>query len=414
MSTASTLRTLRDELRAELTERILPFWIRHTPDRDHGGFIGVIDGQGRPHPDADKGVVLNARILWAFSMATRHLDDPRYREMADRAYEALTGPFWDEEHGGVYWKIAPDGPPTAPRKQTYAQAFALYALAEYVQATECPDGEDRARRLFRLIERHAHDVPGNGYVEALGRTWTPIDDVRLGADDPNVPRTLNTTLHVLEAYTNLHRIWDSQRVDDRLDQLIDLFLNRMLDSETQHLYSFFDTSWNPKSSRISFGHDIEASWLLAEAGERLTADRTADVASVAVLLADAVLRDGGAPGNGLPYEATQGRVWDSDRHWWPQAEAIVGFLNAYQLSGANRFLEAANQVWTYVKGHLLDRSQGEWYYRVSQEGTPYHSENKVGPWKGPYHNARACFEVVKRTEKLAASTGETADMGFSF
>lgn len=397
MSSPSSLHTLSDALRAELTERILPYWIHYTPDREHGGFVGVIDSRGRADPQAEKSAVLNARILWTFAAASRLLDNDLCRDVADRAYDYLIGRFWDPEHGGVYWMLDPQGCPSRPKKQVYAQAFAVYALAEYHRATGCEESLERAVQLFRLLERHAYDASYGGYAEAFSRTWGPLEDVSLGTNDPNEHKSMNTSLHVLEAYTNLHRVWPDERLETQLTELIDVFLHRILDREIDHLRCFFDEAWTPQSDRVSFGHDIEATWLLTKAADECNrASLQGEVTSVVEPMVDAVLREGVGAGHGLLNEAKGATIIDSDRHWWPQAEALVGFVNAYQQSGAERYLKAARRTWSFIDEWILDRTHGEWYFRVSETGKPYPSDDKVGPWKGPYHNARACFEILSR------------------
>lgn len=408
MSTPSSLHPLRRPLWAELTERLLPYWIHNTPDRRRGGFIGAIDSQGRVDPEAGKGAVLHARILWTFSVAARLLDSASCRQMADRAYDYLVEHFWDPEHGGIYWMLDAHGCPTHPKKQVYAQAFAIYALAEYHRATKRPESVNRARQLFELLERYAHDGTYGGYTEAFGREWGPLADVSLGDNDPNERKSMNTSLHVLEAYTNLYRVWSDEAVANRLGEMIEVFLHRILDRDTHHLHCFFDEAWTPRSNRVSYGHDIEASWLLGEAAEVGAPALRAEVESVAVPMADAVLREGVGAAHGIVNEAEGTTVVDADRHWWPQAEALVGFVNAYQCSGDERFVEAAHRTWAFIEDWMLDRTYGEWYFRVSEQGEPYSSDNKVGPWKGPYHTARACFEVLRRVNGLPASDSDRA------
>lgn len=409
MALPPSLCTLRSALRTELIERILPYWLQHTPDLDRGGFVGVIDSCGRPQPKAQKAAVLTARILWTFSAAARHLDSERCRTMADRAYSYLLDRFWDPEHGGVYWMLDYEGRPTEPKKQVYAQAFVLYGLTEYQRATGHAESLEQAQVLFELLERTAHDPTYGGYIEGFCRDWGPLDDVSLGEDDPNTRKSMNTTLHVLEAYTNLHRVWPDERVKERIDELVALFLHRIVDRDTYHLRCFFDEAWTCQSQLVSFGHDIEASWLLTEAVEENgNASLRADLESLLVPLIDAVLREGVGPDHALLYEAEGETIVDADRHWWPQAEALVAFVNAYEWTGQERFLDAATGTWSFIEDRILDRTHGEWHFRVSEAGEPYMSDNKVGPWKGPYHNARACLEILSRTGGTEALEDESS------
>ncbi len=404
MSDSDVLARLRTELRRELTEHLLPFWMERTPDEAHGGFVGQIAQDGRVVADAPKGAVLNARILWTFAAAYRVLGDPAYLHTAARARAYLDAHFWDAEHEGVVWSLDAAGRPLETRKQIYAQAFALYAYAEHHRATGDAPALQRSVRLFQLIERHAYDPARGGYFEAYGRAWTPLDDVRLSEKDLNAPKSMNTLLHVMEAYTNLYRVWPDALLRDRLAALVDLFLTTVLDPETHHLRLFFDADWRSLSDVVSFGHDIEASWLLAEAAEVLAdPELEARVRRAAVAVARVTLREGQDADGGLFNERHPGGEIDADKHWWPQAEALVGFLHAYGETGDDAFLAAAAAVWDFTKARVRDARGGEWFGRVSRDGVPYPGEDKVGLWKCPYHNVRACLEGIARAENVTLS-----------
>lgn len=408
MDPASTLATLRDAWTAELSDHLLPFWCEQAVDRCHGGFVGRMSSDGEVVEDAPKAAVLNTRILWTFAAAARVLDVPPYRDRADRAFRYLLDHFWDTRHGGLFWMVDATGAPRHSRKHVYAQAFGLYALAEYYRATGDVESLDHAAQLFRMLETHAFDPEHGGYHEGFSRAWTPVDNVQLGDEDPIEKKSMNTHLHVLEAYANLYRTWPNERLAERLQALIELFLRDILDHQTFHLTLFFNEAWERRSSRISFGHDIEASWLLTEAADVLGhADLQAKVRETAVRMARTTLCDGVGTDHGLPFEAGPEGITDADRHWWPQAEAIVGFLNAYEISGDVDFLDAAAHSWRYIERHLVDRDHGEWHLRVSPEGTPYPSDDKVEPWKGPYHGVRACLEGRARTHRLQAAIDDS-------
>lgn len=402
MPEPEVLTTLRAELRRELTGRLLPYWVEHAIDAEHGGFVGQIAQDGRVVPEAPKGVVLNARILWTFSAAYRVLGDEAYCRVAERARDYLAAHFWDPKHEGVYWSVDYRGRPHNTRKQVYGQAFALYALAECHRATQDPASLERAVRLFRLIEQHAYDIEHGGYFEAYRDDWGPLADVRLSEKDLNAPKSMNTLLHVLEAYTNLYRAWPDALLRDRLAALTDRFLTTVIDTDTWHLRLFFETDWTPVSDVVSFGHDIEASWLLLEAADVLgDAALRERAAEAAVMLARTTLEEGRDEDGGLFNEAHPDGTLDTDKHWWPQAEAIVGFLNAHRETNDVAFLDAAVAAWAFTKRHMLDGANGEWFARVDRNGVPYEGEDKVGPWKCPYHNGRACLEVIERTEHTA-------------
>ncbi len=407
MTTADRLAALGLAARRELHTGILPFWANRDIDREHGGFFGRIMADGRPDPNSGKGGVLNARILWSFSAAQRRWPDERTRQMADRSFDYLLGHFWDPDYSGLYWELDNLGDMLVGRKQTYCQAFGIYGLAEYFRATGVAEALDRAKRLFEDVEAHALDPESGGYWEARGRAWEPIADVRLSDIDMNAPFSMNTHLHLLEAYTGLVRIWDEPRPRERLRALLGIMLDRVLDAETGHLILFHDAQWRPMSKLMSYGHDIEASWLLCEAADVLADEPLAARARTAALrLADGVLARGYDRDNGGVYyeESPDGHV-NTNKDWWPQAEAVVGFLNAASLSGRGEFIDAALRTWDLIDARIIDRAGGEWFTRVTGEGAPLPGLDKVDFWKCPYHNTRAMLEIDERTQKLAAAVG---------
>ncbi|WP_218827755.1 AGE family epimerase/isomerase [Rubricoccus marinus] len=400
------LARLASGARAELVDHILPYWADRTIDPVRGGFIGRIDGHDRPEPGAARGAVLNARILWTFSAACRTLQTDQWCDEADEAYHALRDRFRDPDHGGIYWMVSASGEPTETKKQVYAQAFAIYGLAEYVRHSKDAEALAWAQDLYRLIERRAVDPVRGGYLEAFSREWGPLADVRLSEKDTDAPKTMNTHLHVLEAYTTLYHVWPDAGLAARIRALLDLFLDRVIDPVTGHLGSFFGMDWTPASGVVSYGHDIEASWLMDEAADVLGDDELSTrVRTASLRLARLACTEGLDEDGGLFNERDASGHLDADKHWWPQAEAVVGFLNAYAHTDDPAFARAAAQAWAFIQQHIIDREGGEWFFRVSRDGTPYREEDKVGPWKCPYHNARACMEIMHRVptpEPLAA------------
>jgi mannobiose 2-epimerase len=403
MGAEPSLDALRSAMRAELTQRILPFWMERAHDRHRGGTIGFIDEDGHADLAAPKGIILHARVLWTYSAAFRALGDDTYRIAADQSAVHLAAHFVDPTYGGVFWMLDAEGRPIDERKHVYAQAFAIYALAEHYQAT----GDDYSLRMalaiHRLVEAHAHDTVFGGYEEAFARDWTLLDDVRLSDQDLKERKSMNTHLHLLEAYTTLYVVWPDARLSTRLRELVELVLERIIAPERDRVINFFTADWQPRSSKTSFGHDIETSWLLVEAAdalgdeELLTRARDAAQHLAASVLANGVDTEFG----GIFYES-DGRTFDTDKEWWPQAEAIVGFLAAYQQSTDESFLRAALDTWRFVDRHMLHRDGGEWRRRVSRSGEQSRGGEKVGPWKCPYHNARACLEVMSRVDALLA------------
>lgn len=387
---------LKKELTKELTGNILPFWLNNAIDHVRGGFLGEIDFQGNPVPDASKGVILNARILWTFAASFNAFEEPAYLEAAHRAYDYFTDYFTDKDYGGVFWELDFEGRPVNTKKQIYAQAFAIYGLSEYYRATGRDEALKQAVALYGDIEKYSFDGEKNGYFEAFSRDWGHVDDLRLSEKDQNERKTMNTHLHILEAYTNLYSVWRDDRLKQRLLNLVELFVERFINADG-HLDLFFDDDWNLRSDLVSFGHDIECSWLLQEAAE-VAGDPgyMEKCRKLAVFIAEQSLSGLDSDG-GLFYEyfPSEDR-WDRDKHWWPQAEAIVGYYNAYQVSGRSVFLERASGSWHFIQKYLVDPVAGEWHWSVDAHGIPNYKGQKAGFWKCPYHNSRACLEIIRR------------------
>lgn len=410
---------LRNEVGQELTDDILPFWMEKMTDRGRGGFYGRIDGDDTLHADAPKGAILNARILWTFSAAYRILRRPEYLETATRAKRYIIDRFYDNSFGGVYWSLDADGNPLDTKKQIYAQGFAIYGLSEYARATGDDEALDYATRLFNLIEEHSFDRGRNGYIEAFMRDWSAIGDMRLSDKDENMSKTMNTHLHILEPYANLYRVWKDERLERQLRNLISLFTDSILNRNTYHLDLFFDDDWHTRGDIISYGHDIEASWLIHEAALVLGDEALLkEVEPVIVNIARAADEGLNADGS-LIYEATQtilphreepasgqssqslphkGRLerLDKELHWWVQAENVVGHVNLYQHFGDEAALDTALRCWQFIKGRLVDREHGEWHWSLMPDGTVNRRDDKAGFWKCPYHNGRMCMEIIER------------------
>jgi mannobiose 2-epimerase len=385
----------------ELRENILPFWAGAAVDRERGGFHGWVGADltvDRKHP---KGLVLNARILWTFAAVYRRWPEPLYREMADRAFDYLLGHFWDERHSGLVWTVDAGGRIRDDRKQVYGLAFGIYALAEYARATGSGESLARAIELFHLIEQHALD--GDGYLEALGRDWRRIEDVRLSPRDLDAPRSQNTHLHLLEAYAGLVQAWDDPEPRARLRALIEILVGRIRDPRTQHLILFQDEAWRRLSDTVSYGHDIEASWLLSEAAALLADEELRGrTDAVALEMAGRVLAEGYDGDNGGIFNESGPDHLDTNKDWWVESEAVVGFLNAFQLSGRREFLDAALATWRFIEAHMVDRVRGSWFARVTRDGQPFAELPKVDLWTCPYHSARAALEILERGRRLGA------------
>lgn len=390
---------------SEELENILDFWKKNSVDEKNGGFLGRRNYENKVVENANKGIILNTRILWTFSAAANVLQEEELRFHADRAYNYLEEYFRDPKFGGVYWELDALGNPVNKRKQIYAQAFAIYALSEYYDLTKIPQAKEWALSLFELIEHHSKDEVQNGYIEAFQEDWTRCKDMRLSDKDRNSSKTMNTHLHILEAYTSLAQTAGSTKVRQALENLIDLFLNQFYNPQNHHFRLFFDDQWVPEGKLISFGHDIEAIWLLIEAAKATgNHDLLKRVENIAVPVADALLKEAYSPGKGVVNERDEGSgKIDSDRHWWPQAEAMVGLHYAFAISGDKRFQNAIPDIWNFIRKHIIDHKNGEWFFRVDKKNKPYQEEDKLGMWKCPYHNSRALMVLLQafREEKYS-------------
>ncbi len=432
--TNDTILRLKSEVLDVLENNILPFWMNKMVDHEHGGFYGRIDGHEQLHADAEKGAILNARILWSFSAAYRVLSKLQpsglkvqsYLDTATRAKDYIIDHFIDHEYGGVYWSLDAEGNPLNTRKQFYAIGFAIYGLSEYARATGDMEALDYALQLFDYIEEHAFDKEHNGYIEAMARDGSPIADMRLSELDANFPKSQNTHLHIIEPYTNLYRcIRELQaasscdyvpvlgsvlpvnvavapetvlRVEAALRNLIDIFTDRILNPETHHLDLFFEMDWTRGAGHLeSYGHDIECSWLMHEAALVLgDAEVLAKVEPIVQMVA-AASEKGLRPDGSMIHEANldTGHV-DDDLHWWVQAENVVGWFNIYQYFGDESALDKAVKCWQYIKDNLIDYDNGEWHWSRHPDGTLNVVDDKAGFWKCPYHNSRMCLEIIER------------------
>ncbi|MDQ5980956.1 MAG: cellobiose epimerase [Verrucomicrobiota bacterium] len=384
-------------IEADLRGNILPFWLRHAVNGPARTFHGQLGNDLSVDPGVERGALLSSRILWTYAAAFRAYGDPAHRTMADLALEDLMNRFHDAQHGGFFWSIQADGTVKRDRKQVYGQAFAIYALSEYHAATGDRRALDQAVAVFLLLEHHARERVHGGYLEAFARDWSSIADMRLSEVDQNDPKSQNTMLHVMEAYTRLLQLWPDAGLRVALRDLVGLMLARIVDARTGHLGLFFTTDWRPTSDKISYGHDIEAAWLLTRAADVLgEADLSARTRALALKIADVTLAEGTDPDGGIVNLGDPVGIVDGAKEWWPQAEAVVGFLNAWQISGEARYFAAAAKTWDFIATRLIDREHGEWFRGVTRGGALIPTHEKVGFWKCPYHNGRMGLEVMTR------------------
>lgn len=387
------LNDFRQEVKEELF-RIMQYWIDHSVDYDKGGFYGEVDGKNIVHPGAPRSVVVTSRILWTFSAVHQLFPDPRYLALAKRGYEYLIDHFSDKEYGGVYWSVTAEGAPLEKKKQLYGQAFAIYGLSEYYKASKDENALNHAKEIFSKGIKHAYDAGKGGYIEAFARDWSNTDDYILSQGENR--KSMNTHLHLLEAFTNLYSVWKSETARFHLQHSIQLMLDHIIDPSTYRMTLFFKEDWQHTTTTISYGHDIEASWLLWEAAEVLGNSKLkSKCKEMSVKMATAA-SDGLADNGAINYEyEPETKHLNDTKQWWPEAEAMVGFYNAYQLSGKVHFLEKSEKVWAYIKQYLIDLINGEWYSIVDGNNKVV-SDSKINFWKGPYHNSRSCMEIYRR------------------
>ena len=383
--------TLRNEVVLDLKENILPFWENHAVDPS-GGFYGMLMPDGTPCPDARKGEVLNARILWTFSTSYRLFGNEKHRILADRAQRYFIDHFIDQNTGGVYWSMNADGSVADSNKQTYGISYAIYGLSEHYRATGNKESLQQAIALYNTMESRVREPIHDGYIESFTSTWEK--PLKYGYDGTGIAsKTMNTHIHVLEAYTSLYRVWKDKGLRGRLAALIHIVTEKIYNPSTRHLKLYFNTEWESLEDIDSYGHDIETSWLLSEAAEVLgDKELKKKVDKIAVDMVDTALREGSNPDGSLIYER-KGTHFQRDLQWWCQAETVVGCVNAWQITGNIYYLNAAVKTWGWIRGHMIDREYGEWYSAVSEKGVPNRKAPKASMWRCPYHNSRMGFEL---------------------
>ncbi|KOS05858.1 N-acyl-D-glucosamine 2-epimerase [Flavobacterium akiainvivens] len=387
---------LKEDMHAELVS-ILTYWENNAVDAVNGGFTGTIDFNEHKDYTAEKGSVLNARILWAFSAAYPVTKNDKHLELAGRAYEYIAHNFYDKQHGGIFWSVNADGSAKDTKNQIYAIAFTIYGLSEYYSVTKNAAVLALAISLYKKIEQHSFDPIHKGYFEAFTRDWHPIDDLRLSDKDANEAKTMNTHLHIVEGYANLFRVWPDAKLKTVISELLHTINNHFMDAQTGHLRLFFNEEWVEKPDMVSYGHDIEAAWLLQWCAEVIQDTELIDIYKKhAVIMADATFEGVDNKDGGLWYEYDphEGRLI-AEKHWWPQSEFMIGMVNAWQLTGDTKYLDAVERNWQFVQEYILDKQHGEWIWGIDDAYQKI-PKDKAGFWKCPYHNSRACLELIAR------------------
>lgn len=386
---------LKEKAEKELLS-ILEYWLNNTVDEKNGGFIGEINFNNEKNYNSEKGSVLNARILWTFSAAYGLVSDKRYFQAAERAFLYIKNHFYDKDFGGIFWTLNSDGTPKDTKNQIYALAFTIYGLSEFYKISKNEEALALAKKLYEKIEQYSHDKAKKGYLEAFTRDWKEIEDLRLSDKDANEKKTMNTHLHIVEAYANLYTVWPDEGLKDNIREILEITETYFIDQNSWHLKLFFNEDWVEKPDVISYGHDIEAAWLLLWCAEVIKDyDLIERYKEYAVEFANSTIEgidnDGGLWYEYLPKE----RVLVEEKHWWPQAELWIGMINAWQLSGKEKFFCLAEQNFAFVEKHIIDHKNGEWIWGVDEDYEPI-LKDKVGVWKCPYHNSRACIELINR------------------
>jgi len=386
---------LKNKAKTELIN-ILDYWLKNTIDKENGGFIGEINHQNVINNNSEKGAVLNARILWSFSAAYAVEKNPEYLKTAKRAFQYIKDYFFDKEFGGIFWSVNADGKPKDTKNQIYAISFVIYGLSEFYKIFKNEDALELAQSLFYKIELYSKDYKNKGYLEAFTRDWQEIEDLRLSEKDANEKKTMNTHLHIVEAYANLYTIWPNPKLKDSIKEILEVIALYFINKYTWHLKLFFDENWKEKEDVISYGHDIEAAWLLQWCAEAIEDEvLIKNYQKYAVAFADAT-KEGLDADGGLWYEyEPKEQKLIAEKHWWPQAELWIGMINAWQLTQNEEFLEITEKNFEFVEKYIIDHKNGEWIWGVYADYSPI-LKDKAGFWKCPYHNSRACIELIKR------------------
>lgn len=383
----------KEEVSKELTEHILPFWMRLI-DKKNGGFFGEIDFELNINEKADKGGIAAARLLWTFSAAYRVTKNKLYLEYATHIYNFIVDKLFDQEYKGIYWMVDYQGLPKDQRKHVYTQSFGIYGLSEYYRVTKNEEVLELAKDLYYLIEEKGYNPINNAYMEEFDREWNKVPNVMLSENGVIAEITMNTHIHVIEAYTNLYKVWPTEELKDRLDNLLKIHYQRIYNEETKSLGVFFDENWKSILDIKSFGHDIEASWLIDETLKTIN-EKNQDYDEMVIDIAYEVAKHAIADDGSMYNEQVNGHI-DKTRIWWVQAEAIVGFMNAYEKTNDKAFLILAKNVWNYTKQNIIDkRENGEWFWSIEPDGSI--TKRNIGePWKVSYHNGRFCLEIIER------------------
>ena len=379
------------EVRENLTSCILPYWLKLKDPR--GGFYGEVASDGTILYDAPRGVILNARIIWSFAAAYQVLPEPPYLVAAVHARDYFLEHFCDHKYGGVYWSVDAAGERLDTKKQLYAQGFAIYGLSELYKVTGDDEVLKNAINLYRVVETYFADKENGGYIEALARDFSPLEDMSLSAHDINADKTMNSHLHVLEAYANLYQVWPDEELKEAVQKLLDLVGTRIMGPDG-HLQLYFRKDWSVMPGGVSYGHDIETSWLALECADALKDIDVVNRVRPWALSMGKAGNEGLLPDGSMRYEKLLDGKYDDSRQWWVQAETVVGNLWLWKYHADPQGADRALAAWNYIRENLVDEKDGEWWWAVLEDGSRDLSQPKVGFWKCPYHNTRMCLQVL--------------------
>lgn len=381
---------LTEEIRNHLENKILPFW-KNLKDDAFGGYYGWMDEDLRLNRKADKGCILNSRILWFFSSTAALLNDKELTAYADHAYDFLAR-FEDSENSGVYWSVTYDGKPADTTKHTYCQAFAIYGLAAYCRLTGKKEALEKAKSLVRVIEEKCRDK--GGYLEALKADFSPESNEKLSENGVMASRTMNTLLHVIEAYAELYRVWPDESLKMAATAALKQCLNTVYNPLKHRLEVFFDRDFHPLLDMQSYGHDIESSWLIWDAAETFLSEEEREPWKAMCLDLLCSATDRAFTDHGLHYEIVAGEV-NKTRAWWPQAEAMLGFEFGWRMTRDSHWLERLKTQWQYIRQVVVDpRETSEWFNELREDGSSI-GKPIVEEWKCPYHNGRMCLRLME-------------------
>lgn len=380
------------EVRETLISNILPYWLRLKDPR--GGFYGEVTADGTVLYDAPRGAILNARIIWSFAAAYQFLPQTEYLVAAVHARDYFLDHFCDHKYGGVYWSVTAQGERLDTKKQLYAQGFAIYGLSELYKVTKDDEVLKNAINLFKVVETHFADRANGGYIEALARDFSPLEDMSLSAHDINADKTMNSHLHILEAYANLYKVWPDEGLKESVEKLLMLVGTRIM-AANGHLQLYFKRDWTVLPGAVSYGHDIETSWLALECAMALKDLDIVNRVRPWALAMGMAGNEGLLPDGSLRYEKLTDGTYDDSRQWWVQAETVVGNLWLWKFHGETLSADKALKCWDYIREHLLDEKDGEWWWAVLPDGSLDKAQPKAGFWKCPYHNTRMCLQVLQ-------------------